>query len=60
MDLYRSRHCHSLLCGADAWNIERLLEHVPENAEVIKVTGAQWFWTFEHEDGKREVWELHL
>lgn len=52
----------AILCyvGADAWNIERLLEHVPENAEVIKVTGAQWVWTFEHEDGSREVGELHL
>jgi len=52
----------AILCyiGADAWNIERLLEHVPENAKVIKVTGNQWFWSFEHEDGRREVHELHL
>ena len=52
----------AILCyvGADAWNIERLLERVPENAEVIKVTGTQWVWTFEHEDGSREVGELHL
>lgn len=52
----------AILCyvGADAWNIERLLEHVPENAEAIKVTAAQWVWTFEHEDGSREVGELHL
>jgi len=46
--------------GADAWNIERLLDHAPENAEVIKVTGQQWLWTFEHEDGTQEVSELHL
>jgi cytochrome c oxidase subunit 2 len=46
--------------GADAWNIERLLEHAPEDAKVIKVTAAQWFWSFEHEDGKKEVHELHL
>jgi cytochrome c oxidase subunit 2 len=52
----------AILCyvGADAWNIERLLEHAPEDAEVIKVTGAQWVWTFEHEDGTREVSQLHL
>lgn len=52
----------AILCyvGADAWNIERLLEHTPEDAEVIKVTGQQWFWTFEHEDGTREIGELHL
>ena len=52
----------AILCyvGADAWNIERLLEHAPEDAQVIKVTGQQWLWTFEHEDGTREVSELHL
>ena len=29
----------ALLCyvGAEAWNIENLIEHVPEDAEVIKV-----------------------
>ncbi|MFB5619195.1 MAG: hypothetical protein ACE5RE_06350, partial [Candidatus Nitrosomaritimum aestuariumsis] len=37
--------------GAEAWNVERLVEHVPADAEVIKVTGAQWYWQFEHEDG---------
>lgn len=46
--------------GADAWNIERELEHVPPEAKIIKVTGAQWFWTFEHEDGTKEVGKLHL
>jgi cytochrome c oxidase subunit 2 len=52
----------AILCyvGADAWNIERLLEHAPADAQVIKVTGAQWIWTFEHEDGTREISELHL
>ena len=52
----------AILCyvGADAWNIERLLEHAPEDAQVIKVTGQQWLWTFEHEDGTKEVSELHL
>ncbi|HEX7032096.1 MAG TPA: hypothetical protein VF172_03765 [Nitrososphaera sp.] len=46
--------------GADAWNVERILDHAPDNAEVIRVTGQQWFWTFEHEDGMREIGELHL
>ena len=46
--------------GAEAWNIERLVEHVPEDAKVIKVTGQQWFWTFEHEDGTKESGELHV
>jgi cytochrome c oxidase subunit 2 len=46
--------------GADAWNIERLLDHAPENSETIKVTGQQWFWTFEHEDGTKEISQLHL
>ena len=52
----------ALLCyvGAEAWNIENLVEHVPEDAEVIKVTAQQWFWSFEHEDGTKEVGELHL
>ena len=52
----------ALLCyvGAEAWNIENLIEHVPEEAEVIKVTAQQWFWTFEHEDGTKEIGELHL
>lgn len=46
--------------GADSWNIERLIDHAPAEAKVVKVTGQQWFWTFEHEDGTREVGELHL
>jgi len=46
--------------GAEAWNVERLVEHVPEDAKIIKVTGQQWFWSFEHEDGTKEIGELHL
>ena len=46
--------------GAEAWNVERIVEHAPAEAEVIKVTGQQWFWTFEHEDGTKEVGELHV
>ena len=26
--------------GAEAWNVERLVEHVPADAEVIIVTGS--------------------
>ena len=46
--------------GAEAWNAERLVEHIPADAEVIKVTGQQWFLTFEHEDGTKEIGELHV
>ena len=46
--------------GAESWNVERLVDHVPADAEVIKVTGQQWFWTFEHPDGTKEIGELHL
>jgi cytochrome c oxidase subunit II len=46
--------------GAESWNIERIVEHAPTDAQSIKVTGQQWFWTFEHEDGKQEVGELHV
>ena len=46
--------------GAEAWNVERIVEHVPEDAKVIKVVGQQWYWTFEHEDGTKEIGELHV
>jgi len=46
--------------GAESWNVERLVEHVPPDAETIKVTAQQWFWTFEHEDGKKETGQLHI
>jgi len=46
--------------GAEAWNAERLIEHVPADAEIIKVTAQQWFWSFEHEDGTKEIGELHV
>jgi cytochrome c oxidase subunit 2 len=46
--------------GAESWNVERLVEHVPAQAETIRVTGQQWFWTFEHEDGKKETGQLHV
>ena len=52
----------SILCwvGASAWNIEHEIEAAPPDAETIKVIGQQWFWTFEHEDGTKEVGELHV
>ena len=46
--------------GAEAWNVERIVEHIPEDAKVIKVVGHQWYWTFEHEDGTKEIGELHV
>ena len=46
--------------GADSWNVEHQLEAIPPNAETVKVIGQQWFWTFEHSDGTKEVGELHL
>lgn len=46
--------------GADSWYIEHLIDHAPAEAEIIKVTGQQWFWSFEHADGTKEVGELHL
>ena len=46
--------------GVESWNVERIVEHVPAEAETIKVIGQQWFWTFEHQDGKKEAGELHV
>ena len=46
--------------GAEAWNAERLVEHVPADAEIIKVTGQQWFWTFEYEDGTKTIGDLYV
>lgn len=46
--------------GADAWNVENNLDRVPDDAKTIKVTGQQWFWTFEFEDGTKSVGELRL
>src|SRR4026209_736935 len=46
--------------GAESWNVERLVEHVPAEAETIKVIGQQWFCAFEHEDGKKETGQLHV
>ncbi|MFQ5970529.1 MAG: hypothetical protein ACE5J2_08565, partial [Nitrososphaerales archaeon] len=43
--------------GADAWVVEKYIDEIPEEAETIKVTAQQWFWTFEHADGTKEVGE---
>ncbi len=46
--------------GAEAWNAERLVEEIPAGAEIIKVTGQQWFWTFEYEDGTKTIGDLYV
>src|SRR5919109_4828663 len=46
--------------GAESWNVERALEHAPPESEIIKVIGQQWFWTFEHANGTKEIGELHV
>ena len=46
--------------GAASWDVERFLDRAPPESTVVKVTGQQWFWTFEHEDGTKEVGELHV
>jgi cytochrome c oxidase subunit II len=46
--------------GASSWDVERIIEEVPADAETIKVVGQQWFWSFEHADGTKEVNELHV
>lgn len=46
--------------GAASWDVERFLDHAPAESKVVKVIAQQWFWTFEHEDGRKEVGELHL
>jgi Heme/copper-type cytochrome/quinol oxidases, subunit 2 len=52
----------ALMCwvGAEAWNAERLVEHVPADAEIIKVIAQQWFWTFEYEDGTKTIGDLYV
>ncbi|MFQ5941668.1 MAG: hypothetical protein ACE5KA_08235 [Nitrososphaerales archaeon] len=46
--------------GADSWEVERQIDEIPEDAETIKVLAQQWFWTFEHEDGTKEVGQVHV
>ena len=46
--------------GVDSWYVEHIIGEVPEDAQTIKVTAQQWFWSFEHQDGTKEVGELHL
>jgi cytochrome c oxidase subunit 2 len=49
-----------IFVGAASWDVERIIEEVPAEAETIKVVGQQWFWSFEHADGTKEVNELHV
>ena len=44
--------------GAIAWDAERIIGEIPVDATTIKVTSQQWFWTFEHPDGTKEVGQL--
>ncbi|MGH9910356.1 MAG: hypothetical protein ACRD32_06915 [Nitrososphaerales archaeon] len=46
--------------GAESWVVEKHIDEIPQSAETIKVIAQQWFWTFEHQDGTKEVGELHL
>ncbi len=46
--------------GAESWRVEHTLEFAPPNSETVRVIGQQWFWSFEHADGTKEVNELHL
>lgn len=46
--------------GAAAWDVERQLDHPPKDSKVVKVIAQQWIWTFEYEDGTKEIGELHL
>src|SRR5919202_6333409 len=46
--------------GAESWNVERTLEHAPPESQIIKVIAQQWFWTFEHADGTKEIGQLHV
>ncbi|MGB9004055.1 MAG: hypothetical protein WCC52_09650 [Nitrosotalea sp.] len=52
----------AVLCyvGVDSWVVQKAVEDVPANAEVIKVTGQQWYWSFEHADGTKEISTLHV
>jgi cytochrome c oxidase subunit II len=49
-----------IFVGAASWDVERIIEEVPAEAETIRVIGQQWFWSFEHADGTKEVNELHV
>ncbi len=46
--------------GAESWRVEHTLEFAPPNSETVKVIGTQWFWSFEHADGSKEINELHV
>ena len=37
--------------AANGWTVWNEYRRVPENAMEVKVTGYQWYWEFEYEDG---------
>ncbi len=40
-----------LYLAAKGWTVWNIYRRVPENAMEVKVTGAQWSWDFEYENG---------
>lgn len=37
--------------AANGWTVWNAYRRVPDNAMEVKVTGYQWYWEFEYEDG---------
>ncbi|MEE8393329.1 MAG: cytochrome c oxidase subunit II [Rhodospirillales bacterium] len=37
--------------GANGWSLWNDYRRIPENAMEVKVTGYQWYWEFEYENG---------
>jgi cytochrome c oxidase subunit 2 len=48
--------------GIFLWGADLFLErdHPPAGSLQIAGIGKQWMWTFEHENGRREINELHV
>ena len=51
-----------LFCAIFAWAAKAyyFMSTPPAEASVIYVVGKQWMWKAQHEDGRREINELHL
>jgi cytochrome c oxidase subunit 2 len=51
-----------IILVAFAWGAKLFfkMETPPKNAELIYVDAKQWMWKFEHEDGSREINNLHI
>jgi cytochrome c oxidase subunit 2 len=45
-----------------AWSVMLYNENtqIPDDAEEVFVVGKQWMWKIQHENGVREINELHL